>query len=91
MGTRISGDLTPLEVDDALYSVHFWTRGTQNHRYLREQIDNPLVDFLQPECSKARFTIPARYAFRDELSQELGDDRDRTRDCRSCFSLRRPR
>jgi hypothetical protein len=91
MTVRLTGQLSAGEVDDALYAVHFWTRGTQNHRYLREQINDPLVDFLQPECSKARFTIPARYAFRDELSQELGDDRDRTRDCRSCFSPRRSR
>jgi hypothetical protein len=87
--TASTGNLSVAEVEYALYAVHFWARGAQNHRYLREQIDNPLVDFLQPECSRARFTIPARYAFRDELSQELGDDRDHTRDCRSCF--RRPR
>lgn len=89
MTVRITGELPAAEVERTLYAVHFWARDTRNHRYRRDQLADPIRDLLEPQCSQARFTIPARYAFRDELSQELGDERETSRDCRSCFSARR--
>jgi hypothetical protein len=82
--TAITGNL-----DAALYAVHFWARDMQNHRYLREQVADLGCDFLEPQCTQGRFTSPTKYAFRGELSQELGEDRDRARDCHPCFSTRR--
>jgi hypothetical protein len=83
--TRIAGELPAAEVEHTLNAVHFWARDTRNHRYRRDQLTDPARDLLEPQCSQARYTIPARYAFRDELSQELGEDRDRSRDCPACF------
>jgi hypothetical protein len=85
MTVRLTGELPAGEIEHSLFAIHWWARDTRNHRYLREQLEDRHCDFLQPECSKARFTIPARYAFRDELSPELGEDRERSRDCPSCF------
>ena len=82
----VTGELPPAEVEHALYAIHFWARDTRNHRYRREQLADPDRGLLEPECSQARSMIPARCAFRDELSDELGEARDRSQDCRSCFS-----
>ncbi|MEV8615885.1 hypothetical protein AB0383_49735 [Amycolatopsis sp. NPDC051373] len=89
MGTRITGELTAGEVDQALHAVHFWAGDNRNHRYLRAQIDDPDRDTFTPECTLSTFVIPARWAFRSELSQELDEDRDKARDCRPCFRARR--
>ncbi|MEV8610124.1 hypothetical protein AB0383_19730 [Amycolatopsis sp. NPDC051373] len=90
MTVRITGELPPAAVDTALYGVHFWAGDTRNHRYLRSQLDDPERDTFQPECTLSSFVIPRRWAFRSELSaDELGEDRDKTRDCRPCFRARR--
>ncbi|MDT8911739.1 hypothetical protein [Amycolatopsis sp. PS_44_ISF1] len=83
------GELPASEVDRLRYAVHFNAKDTRNHRYDREHLavsDRP----YSPECSRYKYAIPARWAWRGELSEELGDDRDRTRDCPVCFRLVRP-
>ncbi|MGW4483788.1 hypothetical protein ACWEOE_08095 [Amycolatopsis sp. NPDC004368] len=90
MATRITGEFTANEVDAALFAVHFWAGDTRNHRYLRTQLEDDERDTFQPDCTLKRFVIPARWAFRSELSaDELGDDRDKARDCHTCFRTRR--
>jgi hypothetical protein len=85
---HIAGELPAAEVERELYAVHFSARDTRNHRYLREQLADPDRAYT-PECTRHKYDIPQRWAWRDELSEELGDDRDHTRDCWPCF--RRPR
>ncbi|MET7989863.1 hypothetical protein ABZU76_03030 [Amycolatopsis sp. NPDC005232] len=89
MTTRITGELTAVQVDAALYAVHFWAGDTRNHRYLRAQLEDGERDTFYPDCTLAAFVIPGRWAFRSELSEELGENRDRARDCRPCFRARR--
>lgn len=86
---KIAGELSADQVDQALFAVHFWAGDTRNHRYLRARLDDATRDTFTPECTLAAFVIPARWAFRSELSQELGEDRDHARDCRPCFRARR--
>ncbi|WP_326836225.1 hypothetical protein VSH64_15090 [Amycolatopsis rhabdoformis] len=73
------------EAGEALFAVHFWAGDTRNHRYARAQLEDSRRDTFLPDCTPDGFVIPARWAFRSELSQELGADRDRSRDCRTCF------
>lgn len=88
MAMRLSGELPAGEVERAVYAVHFWAKDTRNHRYLRAQTEDLALDVLKPQCSRERYPIPGRWAFRSELSQELDDGRDRARDCRPCFRRR---
>lgn len=67
------------------FAIHFWAGDTRNHRYLRSQLEDPERHTLAPNCTLSSFVIPSRWAFRSELSQELGPDRDTSRDCRTCF------
>jgi hypothetical protein len=87
MTVRITGELASAEVEAALYATHFCTRDTRNHRYSRDQLADRDRAYM-PECTRHQYDIPQRWAWRDELSRELGDDRDKSRDCPSC--LRRP-
>jgi hypothetical protein len=73
------------EAGEALFAVHFWAGDTRNHWYPRAQLEDDERDTFHPDCTPDGFMIPARWAFRSELSQELGADRDQSRDCRPCF------
>lgn len=84
---KIAGELSAAEVDAALFSVHFWAGDTRNHKFLRNQTEDDARDTFDPACTD--YIIPARWAFRSELSEELGDNRDHSRDCRPCFRTRR--
>ena len=86
---RIAGELSPAMVERSMFAVHFWAGDTRNHRYLRAQFGEPRRDTFRPDCTLGSLIIPARWAFRSELSHELGDDRDKARDCRACFRARR--
>ncbi|QRP43587.1 hypothetical protein [Amycolatopsis sp. FDAARGOS 1241] len=86
MAAKISEPGASADVGEAQqYAVHFWAKDTRNHRYLRAQLQDPDRDVLVPECAASGPVIPTRWAFRSELSQELGENRDRGRDCRPCF------
>jgi hypothetical protein len=90
MTVRITGELPPAEIEATLYAVHFWARDTRNHRFEREAVESS-AETLWPKCTRGK-RVPQRTCFRDELSEELGDDRDTSRDCRTCFStVREPR
>lgn len=88
MATHITGELPAAEVDAAVYTVRYWARDGRNHLFWRDEFGSPVTDVHEAQCTRGR-PIPARWAFRDELSQELGEDRDHTRNCWTCF--RRPR
>lgn len=87
--TAITGHLSAAEVDDAMYAVHFWAGDMQNHRYRREQLGDPAQGLKEPQCTQGRGTPATKHAYRRELSEELGADRDHARDCHPCFSTRR--
>lgn len=89
--TTIAGHLSAAEVDGVLYAVHWWACDTQNHRYRRDQLADPAQGLLEPQCTQGRGAPATKHAYRAELSQELGDDRDTSRDCHPCFSSRRRR
>ncbi|MET7993222.1 hypothetical protein ABZU76_20225 [Amycolatopsis sp. NPDC005232] len=90
MTVRISGELSPAMVERGLYAVHFWAVDTRNHRYMRSQLEDPDRGTFHPGCVLNSSMIPARWAFRSELStDELAEDRDKSRDCRVCFRARR--
>jgi hypothetical protein len=86
MGTRITGTLP--EADQ--YIVLRWSRDGRNHRFERGQL-RPDAQAFWPKCTCGK-AVPQRTCFRDELSPELGDDRDTAQDCRTCFAtVREPR
>ncbi|WIX75780.1 hypothetical protein QRX50_30405 [Amycolatopsis carbonis] len=82
---EVAGELSPAMIERGLFAVHFWAGDTRNHRYLRAQLEDREQDTFSPGCTRDGVVIPTRWAFRSELSQELGDDRDKARDCRACF------
>ncbi|MEU4672785.1 hypothetical protein AB0F91_33680 [Amycolatopsis sp. NPDC023774] len=86
---EVTGERSPAMIERGLFAVHFWAGDTRNHRYPRAQLQDEARDTFSPGCTRDGVVIPARWAFRSELSQELGDDRDKAQDCRACF--RRPR
>ncbi|WP_329064856.1 hypothetical protein [Amycolatopsis sp. NBC_01480] len=81
--TVIAGNLSAAEVDAAMYAVHRWEPDNRNHLFKRDQ-DGAGVGAVWPKCTRGK-PIPQRTCFPDELSPELGDDRDHSQDCRSCF------
>lgn len=85
MTIRITGELTAVEVEQAVFTARYWSRNECNHLYRTAEFDDPQHTVHLPECSRGQYTIPARWAFRDELSEDLGDDRNHARDCRACF------
>ncbi|WP_326565056.1 hypothetical protein VSH64_24760 [Amycolatopsis rhabdoformis] len=72
-----------------MFVVRFWAKDTRNHRYLRAELEDEARGTFQPDCTLSSFVIPARWAFRSELSEDLGENRDKARDCRTCFRARR--
>ncbi|WP_033290443.1 hypothetical protein [Amycolatopsis jejuensis] len=72
-----------LSASEAEYEVHRSADG-RNHRYERRQF-LPGVQVFWPKCTRGK-AMPQRIAFHGELSTELGENRDRSADCRPCFS-----
>ncbi|WP_344854093.1 hypothetical protein [Amycolatopsis ultiminotia] len=81
MTMRITGELPAEDVTAVAYVVRRWAKDGRNHRFAREQDG---AEVCWPRCTRGK-PIPQRTCFRDELSPELGDDRDRSVDCRTCF------
>ncbi|QRP44657.1 hypothetical protein [Amycolatopsis sp. FDAARGOS 1241] len=87
MTAQIAGTLPADEIEEAAYAVHFWAEEARNHLFRRAEVDDPVHDVLEPQCTRGR-VIPARWVFRSELSDEHGGDRDRPREGRLCFRRR---
>ncbi|WP_020657391.1 hypothetical protein [Amycolatopsis benzoatilytica] len=83
MTARIAGQLPADEVAAATYAVHRWAKDGRNHRFDRE-LFYPGAEVFWPKCTRGK-RVPQRTCFASELSAELGDDRDRAEDCRTCF------
>lgn len=77
----LCGELPAEDVAAATYVVLRWAKDSRNHRFERDQIGS---DVLWPRCTRGK-RIPQRTCFADELSPDLGDNRDRSEDCRTCF------
>lgn len=78
------GELPAEDVAAVTDAVHRWEKDGRNHRFERGQFTSGQAA-AWPKCTRG-VAIPQRTCFLDELSPELGDDRDRTNDCRPCFS-----
>lgn len=84
LAAEVSENPTPEEIDHAAYAVHYWSGDYRNHKYSRMLFRDPNNGVFAPHCISL-YPVASRWAFLSELSEELGDDRDKSRDCFVCF------
>jgi hypothetical protein len=77
-------ELPAEDIDAETYAAYWCSRDGRNHLFERDQF-TARADGFWSKCRRGK-NLPQRTVFRSEMSQdELGFDRDTSKDCRTCF------